>query len=281
MSNAHTISPPAISIDNLYFAYRDDVILHDVSLRVEPGEFLAIIGPNGGGKTTLLRILLGFLAPQQGTVALFGQPPASMYRAVGYVPQFATLRQDFPASVLEMVLMGAALPRFGTGAWATEKLARGKALRHLADLGLEGAAHSPIGSLSGGQRQRALVARALMGQPDNPEDPFLLLLDEPTASIDPHGTFCFYEFLNTLRGQVTIVAVSHDLLLASPYFSHIAFVNHTLTMLPGQSLSPEALIAMFGEHTHTCPVGDWQHTAGVLHADGCTHGNCAGGSCDG
>lgn len=278
MNTTRTPGTPAVQIDNLHFAYRDERILQDVALRVEPGEFLAIIGPNGGGKTTLLRILLGFLAPQQGSVRLFGHPPASMHRSVGYVPQFATLRQDFPASVLEMVLMGAASPTFGTGAWPTKKHARDKALRHLADLGLDGAANNPIGALSGGQRQRALVARALMGQPDDPAQPFLLLLDEPTASIDPQGTFCFYEFLHTLRGRVTTVVVSHDLLLASPFFSQIAFVNHTLTMLPGQSLTPEALIAMFGAHMHTCPVGDWQHNAGIVHASGCTHESCRGGS---
>ena len=274
---------PVVEISGLGFSHGRDPVLKDVNLRVESGEFLAVIGPNGGGKTTLLRLILGLLRPGAGSVRVFGQAPGSMNGRIGYVPQFSTLNLDFPASVLEMTLMGAARPTLRGGGWRLGKTIRNTALDYLDTLGLADCARLPVSSLSGGQRQRALVARALMSRPDPDKagqgrggaSPFLLLLDEPTASIDPQGKFCFYEFLGKLRGSVTLIVVSHDLLMVSPFFSSIAAVNTSLTRLRNSELTPENLTLLFGRHLHECPVADLQHAGQPPHHDGCTHPACA------
>jgi zinc transport system ATP-binding protein len=254
-----------------------------VSLAVEPGEFLALIGPNGGGKTTLLRLILGLLQPASGTVRVFGKTPGIMNRHIGYVPQFSTLRLDFPASVMDMVLMGAAGPSSGGGRWLTGKAGKTQAMEYLDTLGIADCARLPVSALSGGQRQRALVARALMSKPipdaahsqGSAALPFLLLLDEPTASIDPQGKFCFYEFLGKLRKRITLIVVSHDVFMLSSFFSGIAVVNNGITRLEGSELTPENLTVLFGRHLHDCPVADRQHAGKALHQTGCTHPVCA------
>ncbi len=266
---------PAVALENVSFAYGCETAVEDISLMVDQGDFLALIGPNGGGKTTLLRIMLGLLEPQKGAARVFGNPPARMTRNIGYVPQFSTLRPDFPASVLEMVLMGAARPSLVGGSWPGNARSKAAALEHLDTLGLADLASRPVSALSGGQRQRALVARALMGKPAEGDAPFLLLLDEPTASIDPQGKFCFYEFLGKLRGFVSIIVVSHDLFIASPFFNRIAFVNRSLVPLPDNRVSAENLTLLFGRHLHECPVADFQHAEGIMHPEGCSHPACA------
>ena len=162
------------------------------------------------------------------------------------------------------------------GGWGTHTKARQKALRLLETLGLSGLAGRPIGSLSGGQCQRAMAARALMAKPEPKQEgedtPFLLLLDEPTASIDPEGKHCFYDFLETLRGSCTIVLVSHDLSLASPYFTNIALVNRTLTMQPSKQLTPAGLMETFGTHAHSCPIGALQRRLEDSQSQGASRG---------
>lgn len=294
-------APKAVQVENLHFSYDDgEEALSGVSLSVEQGDFLAVIGPNGGGKSTLLRLLLGLGRPTHGSVRIFGNSPSVMGSHIGYVPQFSTLQPDFPASVLDMTLMGGARPGPWGGGWKTDKAARTRALTYLEVLGLAEYAHVPVRALSGGQRQRALVARALMGRPDEPlpplsaksahreggassadtacaplsGEPFLLLLDEPTASIDPGGKFCFYEFIGQLRGKVTVIVVSHDMFMSSPFFTHIVFMNRTLTPLSGKTLTPDMVTALFGTHLHECPVADLQHAGGLLHEIGCSHPAC-------
>lgn len=275
-----TVNAPVVSIDKLGFCHQGcEPALENLSLTMREGEFLAIIGPNGGGKTTLLRLILGLLQPQSGTLSVFGKTPQSVSKNIGYVPQFSTLRTDFPATVLETVLMGGASPSFFGGSWSKSREAKKRATAYLEVLGLSDCVHKPVSNLSGGQRQRALVARALMSRPvkkDGTPAPFLLLLDEPTASIDPQGKFCFYEFLGNLRGSITMIVVSHDLFMVSPFFSSIAFVNKTLTRFEGSRLSPENLTLLFGQHMHDCPVADIQHSVGLHHASGCSHSACAG-----
>ena len=275
-SQTGSFSAPVVEIAGVSFSYDRDNVLDNVSLTVAPEEFLALIGPNGGGKTTLLRLILGLLQPDTGNVRVFGAAPGAMNNRIGYVPQFCTMQAAFPASVLDMVLMGAARPSPRGGNWATGRAARKKAVQYLDTLGLADCARHPIGALSGGQRQRVLVARALMSRPEseNGPSPFLLLLDEPTASIDPEGTFCFYEFMDKLRGSVSLLVVSHDLLMVSPFFSSIAVVNKNLTRLRDGELTPDNLTALFGRHLHECPVADLQHAGRALHDSGCTHHAC-------
>ncbi len=252
---------PAISLENLWFSRGSETVLEDVSLRVDPGDFLAVLGPNGGGKTTLLRLILGLLRPERGTVRVFGTAPDAAREHIGYVPQFSAIRQEFPATVLEMALMGAAHAPKRTEfslfrkqrLWAADPPAVDRALRILDLLGIADIAGSALNALSGGQRQRLLVARALMGRQDGA--PFLLLLDEPTASVDPHGKWCFYEFLGSLRGAITIVVVSHELSMASSFFSRVALVNRTLTLAPEGCRNSQVMRAFIGAHAPDCPVG--------------------------
>lgn len=274
--HAATSGIPAVQVQDLCYAYGAEAVLQNITFTVQAGDFLAIIGPNGGGKSTLLRLLLGLLPPSQGEVRIFGKAPVASRSHMGFVPQFTTLRSDFPATVLEMVLMGGAHTTLLGGGWGTHGKARQKALRLLETLGLSDLAGRPIGSLSGGQCQRAMAARALMAKPEQtPEGedtPFLLLLDEPTASIDPEGKHCFYDFLETLRGSCTIVLVSHDLSLASPYFTNIALVNRTLTMHPSAQITPAGLMETFGTHAHSCPIGALQRRLEHSQSQGANRG---------
>lgn len=272
----YTSPLPALAIDNVSFSYEEDVVLDDITISVPQNKFLAVIGPNGGGKTTLLRLLLGLLVPKTGTISLFGNTPQEARKCLGYVPQYSTLKSTFPSTVLDMVLMGAAKPSFFGGVWSRDTKAKEKAQYFLHMMGLEKKAQNTLGELSGGQRQRALIARALMGKPEDTHSPFLLLLDEPTASIDPAGKHCFYESLGLLRGSVTIIIVSHEMFVGSDFFDDVVFINKKLTVLPEKRITAESLAYLFGDHQHDCPLGDLLHASGVHHEKGCTHGACSG-----
>lgn len=256
-----------IVLEDVAFSRDGETVLDAVTLRVQPGEFLAILGPNGGGKTTLLRIILGLLKPDSGTVRIFGKNADNARAHIGYVPQFSTIRQGFPATVLDMVLMGAAGSKNAESwgrlrLWSRDAAARKKALALLDNIGIADLAGNPVHALSGGQRQRLLLARALMGREDSA--PFLLLLDEPTASIDPQGKGCFLEFCDALRRDITLVMVSHELSMASPFFSSVALVNRTLTLLPENCPDTDVMRSFIGTHAPDCPVGQM-----VRHIPGC------------
>ena len=254
----------AVCLEKVSFSRDGENVLENITLRVAPGNFLAILGPNGGGKTTLLRIILGLIKPDTGTVRVFGKPPTEARTHIGYVSQFSTIRQDFPATVLDMTLMGAAGPCSGGpwgqwSLWPRDAASRSKALAILDLIGIADLANNPVHALSGGQRQRLLLARALMGRKEN--EPFLLLLDEPTASIDPQGKGCFLEFCDNLRHDVTMIMVSHELGMASPFFSGVALVNKTLADITGSSPDSETLRALIGTHGPDCPLGRLLHGA--------------------
>ena len=261
------MSEYAIAAEKLCFSYSSAPLFTDLDFSVKSGDFLALVGPNGGGKSTFLKLVLGILRPQSGLVRIFGKQPNEVCRSVGYVPQYSTLRDDFPASLLEAVLMGAARSSPLGGFWPRDRQATRKAMELLEKMKLPQLAGKDISELSGGERQRALIARALMGR-ENEDTPFLLLLDEPTASIDPAGKFCFYEFLADLKNNITIVIVSHEMLLTSPFFTRVVYLNRTLQDLPHKNLTPETLTILFGEHAHPCPVSDLNHVAQV-HSDCC------------
>lgn len=284
LSSILPVPIPAVAAEHVSFSYGGcEDVLHDVSLTLRRGDFLAVIGPNGGGKSTLLRLILGLQKPLTGIIRVFGGDPALMSRRIGYVPQFSTMQQNFPASVLDVALMGAACPGIRAGSWPIDKTAKEKALTYLDILGLADCVRLPVGALSGGQRQRLLVVRALMGRPDKTGESypaeeesgdFLLLLDEPTASIDPEGKFCFYEFIGKLRGRVSVIVVSHDLFMATPFFNHVLLVNKQVTPLYGNALNPRNLGALFERHLHDCPMGDLLHAGGVHHDNDCSHPVC-------
>lgn len=186
---------PQIEIENLCFSYEEIGILQNVCLRIQKGEFVGIMGPNGGGKTTLLKLLLGFLSPSSGRVKVKGK--------IGYVPQVQQTDRDFPITLNELVLLGALSKTTFWGTYPAEVKEKGAAFIDL--LGLTEHKEKVFGSLSGGLAQRALLARALLSDPD------LLLLDEPTANIDAASTRVIFEILEKLKGDKTILLVTHDL----------------------------------------------------------------------
>lgn len=210
-----------IKIKNLSFSYEKQKILENINLEVQEKDFLAIIGPNGGGKSTLLKLILGINPIQQGTVLTFGELPKKNLAKIGYVPQNTNVNTDFPIKVIEVVLMGhigTKRPLFG---YANEE--KMCALGALAQVGMEKFANEKIGSLSGGQRQRVMIARALCAHPQ------ILILDEPTASIDVQGQKQIYELLKTLNAYITIIVVSHDISVIMQYANTVVHINKTLS----------------------------------------------------
>lgn len=185
-----------IEINNLSFSYEKSLILQNITLNIKKGEFLAIFGPNGGGKTTLLKLLLGFLFPSEGTIRMHSDK-------IGYVPQVARFDREFPVSVLDIILMGFLSELTLWGRYPKCALEKAKTALHL--VGLEGIEKQPFGTLSGGQAQRVLIARAIANACD------LLILDEPTANIDPEAEAAIYRLLDNLRNSMTILLVTHDL----------------------------------------------------------------------
>jgi zinc transport system ATP-binding protein len=216
---------PLVQIENLDFAYGESLVLKQVTLGVDRGTTVGVIGPNGGGKTTLIRLLLGLLAPTRGTIRIDGLPPATAIKrgnVVGYLPQNPRLPGDFPIDVRQAVRLGLAGK---TGMFNRYKRHDLDFVESLLDrLGIRELASAPIGSLSGGQLQRALIARALAPRPK------LLLLDEPTTGIDQSGQQRFIESIERLKAELglTVVLVSHDLRAVSAVSDRIACLNVTL-----------------------------------------------------
>lgn len=214
-----------IDIKNLWFYYGTQPVLEGVELAVSPGVFLGLIGPNGGGKTTLFKIILGLLSPARGSVRVFGQDPRNLglqRSLIGYVPQRINVDWHFPLTAQEVVLMGC-YSRLGLFRRPGPSERR-KAALALEQMEMQAFARSPIGALSGGQQQRVFLARALVAQPK------ILLLDEPTMGVDVAHQDTFYHQLNTLRREkgITIVMVSHDVGVVSCFADELACLNRTL-----------------------------------------------------
>lgn len=193
---------PLLIVDNLCFKYQGIPVLRNVTFSVNSGDFVGIIGPNGGGKTTLLKAILGFVKPSSGKILIDGLPPVQARKNLAYVPQFARYDREFPISVLEVVLSGRLfdLPWYGK----YSKLDDESAWEALTRVGLKDFAARRFGTLSGGQAQRVLIARALASNPR------ILLLDEPTASVDVQSETDIHALLNQLKGTMTILMVTHD-----------------------------------------------------------------------
>ncbi len=209
---------PAVELDHVTFGYDREPVLSDVTIRIPRGECVGIVGPNGGGKTTLLRLILGLLRPDEGEVRVLGEPPHRAHRRIGYVPQAFHDDSAFPISALEVVLMGRLGMSFPMG--PHRRIDRGSALEALDSVGLADASRRAFADLSGGQRQRVLIARALASGPE------ILMLDEPTASVDPAAEREIYELLRGLSERMTIVMVSHDLRFVSELVTGVLCVAH-------------------------------------------------------
>ncbi|WP_406659893.1 metal ABC transporter ATP-binding protein [Methanolobus sp. ZRKC3] len=239
-----------IELKDVWSSYEDVPVLESVDLVVGDHDFLAIIGPNGGGKSTLLKIILGLIKPDKGSVKLFGGDPRKTRKYVGYVPQYMSSNLDFPISVWEVVLMGCIAHRGPFKRYnENDKKAAQNALKTVDMLEFK---DRQISELSGGQRQRVFIARSLINNPK------LLLLDEPSTGIDSKRQKEFYELLNKLKKEVAIVMVTHDLSAVSVHVDKIACLNRKLHYHNSKELSPHDL-----EESYLCPVDMIAH--GVPH----------------
>ena len=237
-----------IRIRNLNFSYDRQVVLEDINLEYSSDEFLAIIGPNGGGKSTLLKLILGLLKPQSGEIKLFGKEPSEVSKFIGYVPQNFLSNQSFPMMVLEVVLMGL-IDKKIFGFYSKDEKAL--ALSALEKVGMREFANARIGELSGGQRQRVYIARALCANAK------VLILDEPTASIDTKGQAEIYEILKGINANgVGVVLVSHDLNIVLNYATKIAYVSKNLHIhKTHENLAKREFIEHLARtHSHFCDV---------------------------
>lgn len=229
---------PAIEVKDLSFGFlADTLVLEDIDWTVEEGDFVAIVGPNGGGKTTLLKLLLGMLTPQKGAVQIFGKPPTQAVEMLGYVPQSLHYDRQFPITAFEVILMGRLSKLSWLGKFSKEDIQLAK--EALEQVGLTDFASAPFGSLSGGQRQRILIARALVSKPK------LLLLDEPTASVDVQAENEIYHLLRQLKGSMTIVMVTHDLQTAINNVEHVVCVQRTLRSLTKDEVCQHYAIGLY------------------------------------
>lgn len=228
---------PVIDIQDVSYAYDGPPVLSDIDLTVPAGEFLGIVGPNAGGKSTLLKLLLGLLEPGSGRIHVLGRSPAKARRHLGYVPQYPAFARDFPITVEQVVLMGRLGRWFGGYSTGDRAIAR----RAMAETEVDHLAQRHIQRLSGGQLQRVLVARALAAEPD------ILLLDEPTANIDQRMESDIFELLKRLNERMTILVVSHDVAFISGYVHRVACLNRTLVCHDTASIDGHTIQELYGE----------------------------------
>jgi zinc transport system ATP-binding protein len=238
------------SLKNVWAHYDGVTALEGVTFSIYQRDFLGIIGPNGGGKTTLLKIMLGLLKPSRGEVKVLGENPEKQRKFIGYIPQQSLFDRDFPASAWDVVLMGRLghAKRFRNYTDGDKEIT----LDALKTVGMLELKDSQIGKLSGGQQQRVFLARALVTEPK------LLLLDEPMASVDVSLQTGLYELLEKLTQKMAIVMVSHDIGAISIHVNKIACLNRKLFYHNSKEILPEEL-----EATYKCPVQLIAH--GVPH----------------
>ena len=229
----------AIRFDRVNFAYGVAPVLEDVSFTIAEREFAAIIGPNGGGKTTMLKLILGLIEPQTGFVRVFGRTPVVARRRIGFMPQHPGLDTQFPVTVMDVVL----LARLGGGhrIGRYSGADRAAAAQALEDLGLAAIGNRSYSKLSSGQRQRVLIARALAS------DPEILLLDEPTANLDPFVQDDLYELLHRLNEKLTVLVVSHDVGFVSKYVEKVVCVNRRVVLHPASAVKGELVSMLYGD----------------------------------
>lgn len=226
-----------VELCDVGFSYKRFPVLEDIQLHIYQGDFLGIIGPNGGGKTTLLKIILGLLQPDRGQVRVFGTQPGRVSQKMGYVPQHTRFDPVFPITVMGVVLMGLLSPRH-LGVWYSRQEKKA-AFQAMESTGVSHLSQARFGDLSGGQKQRVLLARALVSNPQ------LLILDEPMASIDYHCEEQLYSLLQGLNRRVTILLVSHDLGVISTCVNRVACVNRRLVLHSPRDLSKDVVEEFF------------------------------------
>lgn len=221
MEDSATHPVPAIRVKDVCFSYGSSEVLHNVSFEIPEKAFVAVVGPNGGGKTTLLRLLLGEMEPRYGSIEVMGKPPRDARRRVGVVPQSVAFDPDFPITVREAVLTGLVDSHLFGGFRASEREAADRALEKV---GLAGFGDRSFSELSGGERQRVVVAGALVA------DPALLLLDEPTANVDHATELGLMDLFHSLSEERTVLLVSHNLSVVAARATHLLCINRAVDL---------------------------------------------------
>jgi len=229
------MSKPLLEIRNMDIAYQKQLVLSNVSLSVFEHDFIGIIGPNGGGKTSLLKAILGLLKPLRGSIT------HNIERSeIGYLPQGSQVDENFPITVKEVIASG--LEHGLKTGFRTARNRRDKIERAISTVGMEALQSRPIGELSGGEFQRTLLARAIISSPR------LLVLDEPDTHVDNLFETELYALLKELNKNITILLVSHDIGIISPYIKTIACVNRDLHYHPSNEINEEQL------KVYNCPI---------------------------
>lgn len=239
------MAQPAIEIKDLSFTYGKQMVLSQVDLHIRHGDFVAFLGPNGGGKSSLLKLCLGLLQTKQGSIKILGHKingnRGQVLSQVGYVPQEFQGTEGFPVTVQDLVLTGRLMT--GRFSWRWSREDQNAAQKALEMVGLWHRKGWRLNQLSGGQRQRVMIARAMAAEPE------LLLLDEPVASVDPEWQAKLFDLFKELNRNCTIVMVSHDLTAISSYIKSVVCINQRVHYHP----KPEITAQMLSE-TYCCPV---------------------------
>jgi len=236
-----------VDLRNVWFSYDGNPVLREVTLAVGKRDFLAVIGPNGGGKTTLLKLILGRLKPSRGTVTVFGKHAGEAALRIGYVPQDTSGGEGVPVTAADVVMMGrlGRGSRFGRPTDRDDDIVR----TSLETAGVADLSNRRIGECSGGQRQRVYIARALATEPD------MLVLDEPTANIDLDGQIRMYELLGRLNETMTVMVATHDVTGVLGFARSMAYVNGKLHVHEAPDMTPELLERISGAPLERlCPV---------------------------
>jgi len=232
---------PVIQIENLWAGYENQSVLENINLNIYEADFLGLIGPNGGGKTTLLKTMIGLIKPYRGEIRVMGKSVHDGRCHIGYVPQMIEMDRQFPIRVWEVVQMGL----LGCRRPLQPITDADREIIHftLSQVEMDQLQNRAIGDLSVGQRQRVYIARALA------TDPQILLLDEPTASVDPQVAGMIYELLEKINQTVTIVMVSHDMNAISAHVKSIGCINRRLYYHGDKEITEDML-----ESIYECPV---------------------------
>lgn len=230
-----------IKIENLSAGYDRKTVLHDINLEISEKDFLGIIGPNGGGKTTLMKVILGLLKPSEGKITFYDNGMPVEQLEIGYLPQYNSIDKKFPISVYEVILSGLNRQKSLFSRFTKEHHERVKAT--ISMMGLEGMENKPIGQLSGGQMQRALLGRAIVSNPK------AIILDEPNTYIDKRFEARLYSLLEEINKQRAVILVSHDIGSVLQTVKSIACVNGTLDYHPQSEVSAEWI-----EEKLQCPI---------------------------
>lgn len=225
---------PAIKISGVNYFYNKLHVLEDINLVINEGDFVALVGPNGGGKTTLIRLIMGLTNPYSGEINIYDKTPASGRNLIGYVPQFLNIDNDFPISVMNVISMG--LERKNNLIpWLIPR--EKKLIEEISEkLFITALLHKAFGELSGGEKQRVLIARAIISSPE------ILILDEPTASVDISVEQSIYDLFKEYNKQATILLVTHDVGFTSKYVNKIACLNKKIICHTADTFEAEQVI---------------------------------------